>query len=157
MQGLHPLKVDLYWFNGCKSRVKLATKLDLLMHSDKKYTNDHNWFSKNAKEVDMVWEEGEDSDEEFDILKEEERRKIKALSTQLSQLLESPLTPKGMSKNFIAGGMDHSGLDINTKLAILEGRSIQSLESDFKQSVADHERKKDNFSNRKILGKRGRK
>ena len=150
--GIPAFHVENSWFLGCRERVKVAQKLESLAHANHSLSEDVSWFSKNAKEADMVWEE-EGVNEGFEEKRKADQKKLKELKGTLKTLLSTSLLPKGTSKSYITGD-DVSGLDVNTKLRVLDGQQTASLSVDVASSLSNHAKGKHVFVNQKLLGKR---
>ncbi|CAF1032682.1 unnamed protein product [Brachionus calyciflorus] len=94
--------IDLDYYKSCESRVNLAKKIDELQHQLNREKNDSNWYTKNAKLMDI------EIDDEIlkethvdDELVSKNRRKLSQYKQDLDRLLKQMIYPKFMSKKYL--------------------------------------------------------
>jgi ATP-dependent RNA helicase DDX24/MAK5 len=100
-EDLPPFPVDDQVLSAVKVRVNTARQLDKLLLASKKEEVEKNWFKKAAKEADLEYSDdsANDSENEFTQArsrqKANQKSKINAKKSELSQLLALPLHQSG--------------------------------------------------------------
>ena len=158
--GIPPLNVDALWMGACRQRVATARKLDLELNDVRKVNAKTDWVARTSAAAEMMVD-ADEADE--DTRAAQDRRaaesqqlsRIRDLRQHLSHQFAQTMLPKGASRKFVTA--DASGLDINTRLAILEGNKVATARDDFAQSKAtqaQRERQGVYSNSQKLLGKK---
>ncbi|KAK5670748.1 ATP-dependent RNA helicase [Batrachochytrium dendrobatidis] len=119
--GLPDFPVDMSTFSKIKQRLEIAKQIDAFQHKEKKVRNEQEWFRKAAEEADILISDDEDQAqgnkrhrsngvddldndthvERGAVLNAKERQKLKNLKSQLKELLEQPIMPRGISSLYL--------------------------------------------------------
>lgn len=99
------LPIEFSFLPELKERVTLARELDKISHTERKAAHDDAWIRKLAEEADMDMSE-EDIDLDGPRKKENKGndKKAQSIKSKLNQLLQTPLSARGVSFKYITSG-----------------------------------------------------
>lgn len=96
------LPIEFSFLPDLKERIVLARELDKISHTERKAAHDDAWIRKLAEEAEMDM-----SDEEIDLDGPRNKggdKKAQSIKAKLNQLLQVPLSARGVSFKYITSG-----------------------------------------------------
>jgi ATP-dependent RNA helicase DDX24/MAK5 len=98
-----PLPIEFSFLPALKERVTLARELDKITHTERKAAHDDAWVRKLAQEAEMDMSEDE-QDLDAPRNKGNGDKKAQSVKAKLQQLLQTPLSARGVSFKYITSG-----------------------------------------------------